>query len=179
MMSDRGFKAYLEGSGYSNVRKLPDGWAGVTRQIFNWALCVELDMSGYARRYDYDDLQKCLIELGMMSSVHDVPEGWARRVPEPFFFTIVGRGDHLHIGALMTEREIVTAAVMSAEGAKPYHLLDVTPSVDEALKRLNGEGRVFEIFDTGTEWRAFLVRAETLGLQDEASKLVESLGARR
>lgn len=178
MMNDEDFKAYLEESGYHHVRKLPDGWVGIATMMFTHALCTELDMTGYNKRYCYEYKADCEREIEKMQSVGDVPEGWTRRLPEPFFFTIVGSRDHAHIGSCMTEREIVTAAVLGAEESKPYHLWKTTPSVDEALTYLNGEGRLFEPFDTGSEWRAFLVRAETLGLKDEAEKLVESVRKR-
>lgn len=171
-MNDQDFRDYLFEQDYTHAKKLPDGWVGITSFIHTYALCTELDMTGYNKRYCYVNKADCVREYEKMQSVGDVPEGWIRRLPEPFFFTIVGRGDHVHIGSVMTEREIVTAAVVGAGEQKPYHLWETTPSVDEALKHLNGEGRLFEIFDTGTQWRAFLVRAETLDLREEALALV-------
>lgn len=177
-MNDEDFKAYLEEQGYHHVRKLPDGWVGIWPLMFTHALCTELDMSGYNRRYCYKHIDDCEREIEKMQSVGDVPDGWIRRIPEPFFFTIVGRGDHAHIGSLMTEREIVSAAIVQAPFPKPSHLWEITPSIDEALKHLNGEGRIFEIFDVGTEWRGFLVRAETLGLREDAVSVAESVMSR-
>lgn len=174
MMNDEDFKAYLEGSHYSNVRKFPQGWAGITKMMFTWALCTELDMTGYGRRYCYTSESRAVAELGKMQSLDDVPEGWERRLPEPFYFTIVGfQGRHSHVGQCMTEREII-------EQANRYsiaHCLKVADrppnatTVREALTLLNTDGGVLEAFNVAEEAPAFIARAEFLGLGQEAKAL--------
>lgn len=171
-MTDDEFRAHLTQNLYINIRKLPDGWVAIMPQIFNWALCVDLDDSGYPRRYDYDDLDRCRAELEKMGSVHDVPVGWTRRLPEPFFFTIVGYEDERHLGECMTEREIITHAELA--GYMTTRTMTRPATLDEAVQILNEGNRAFEIFDTATQKLFFIGRAECLGFGKEAVTLVKS-----
>ena len=177
-MTDEEFQAFLEANGYLDIRKLPDGWVAIAPQIFTWVLCVGLDAGGYARRYDFDELALCRAELEKMTSIEDIPAGWTRQMPEPFFFTIVGYQENaLHIGDCKTEREIMDAANFQhycIDGTMPFD----NPSGESfkaAMARLNQEGRVFEAYDTGTQAPLFLERARAIGLEEEAAKLVENV----
>jgi hypothetical protein len=125
-------------------------------------------------------LEECEDEIEKMESVGDVPNGWIRRMPEALFYTIVGYEDQLHIGKCMTEREIADAVRLQSwrEGDPLPEECSVQSDFEAALKRMSEKGRVLELFDTDTQWRAFLVRAETLGLEKEATRLVQSVRGR-
>lgn len=171
-MTDDEMKAFFEENEYTYVRKLGDGWAGIFNFMFTWGICTELDMTGYGRRYCYKDKQQAIDELAAMQSLDDVPKGWTRRLPEPFFLTIGGReGQPFIIGQCLTEREIITNARLTSfmDGEEQYldleNLTDTT--VEDALKSINSEGRVLEVFRIPTEIPAFLERAKALGLDHE------------
>lgn len=173
MMNDKDFKKYLEENGYFNVRKFPDGWAGIAKFAFTWGICTELDMTGYGRRYCYTSEAEAVKELDKMKSLDDIPEGWERRLPEPFYFTIVGfRGRQSHVGQCMTEREIIDQAnsYSIAYGLKADRPPNAT-TVREALALLNMDGGVLEAFKVAEEAPAFIARAAMLGLGQEARAL--------
>lgn len=175
-MTDDEFKAFLESPEckYLHVRKLDDGtWAGIIKFFHTWGICTEINMVGYGRRYCYTTEAQAIAEFGKMQSLDDIPEGWERRLPEPFYFTIVGfEGAPHSIGSCMTERDIITHANFQTYSDKGEMPLD-KPSdenLKEAVKILNSDGRKLEIFNTATEMEAFIVRADTLGLGGEARR---------
>jgi hypothetical protein len=180
-MTDDEYKAYLEETGeYIHVRKLDDGtWAGIFRFIYTWGICTELDMTGYGRRYCYTSESEAVKELDKMKSLEDVPQGWERRLPEPFFFTIVGfDGKASSIGSCLTEREVIDHANFQAARDGDYSQPFGKPSeknLQAALNLLNSKGRVLELFNIGDEGPAFIVRAGTIGLEDEARSVVASI----
>jgi hypothetical protein len=171
---DEQFEQYLRNQGYINVRRFEDGWAGITRMMFTWALCTELDMTGYGRRYCYTSEAQAVAQLDKMQSLDDVPEGWERRLPEPNFFTIVGFHErHSHVGQVMTEREIIEQANVYtiAQCHKIALRRPQATTVREAVAMLNTDGGVLEAFNVADQAQAFIARAEFLGLGEEARAL--------
>lgn len=174
-MNDDEFKAYLEGQGYHHVRKLnDDAWVGITKMLFTWALCIELDMSGYNRRYCYTSQARAEEEIGKMNVIEDIPTGWLRQLPERQFFTISGvKGFPLTIGPIMGEGDIIDEAMVRTryEG-RPWNE-DAT--LEEALAELRHEGRVFETFPIPDGARDFSERATAIGKNEEAAFLVNAV----
>lgn len=179
-MNDEDFKAYLrETGGYTHVRKLDDGtWAGIFQFIFTWGVCTELNMTGYGRRYCYKSESQAIGELGKMQSASDVPQGFERRLPEPFYFTIVGYEGIPHtIGQCMTERQLITHANLAGPLGRADAPLDhpSPENIDKAINMINTGAARFEAFNVDSQAEAFLLRAKELGLAYEAGQVIKSV----
>lgn len=82
-MDDDQFRAFLAKDGYTHIRRLDDGtWVALVSLIFATGLCMGLDRFGWARRYDYDDPGRAIVELIKLERGDQVPAGWIDRRPE-------------------------------------------------------------------------------------------------
>jgi len=74
---------YFSEMGYTQPRQLRDGtWVALLQLMFTTGICVGLDRAGYARRYCFDDIEKCLTEYQKLQSINDEPKGWIAKRPE-------------------------------------------------------------------------------------------------
>lgn len=68
---------------YDPLRTLPDqSVAGVSKMIFTWALCVDMDSVGWARRYCYETKKEAVDALNALTSKGDEPSGWLAKRPQ-------------------------------------------------------------------------------------------------
>lgn len=171
---DAEFHLFLIRNGYTDIRRLKDGWVAILPQIGLFALCAGLDSSGYPRRYDYHGIKRCREEIKLMKSIHDEPTGWQRRLPERIFFTLGGYKERIIIGQCMPESHIIENACMQ-EKMDGVMEAEWPQTLEEAVAVLHAGERIFEVFDIETNGGDFLSRADSLGLQEEAGKLVASV----
>lgn len=66
--------------GYLRVRKLEDGsFIGLGKLIFTTAVYVDLNSSGYDRRYCFKEPTKALEEFEKMRTLEDEPTGFVAK----------------------------------------------------------------------------------------------------
>lgn len=73
-MTEQELAKYLEEvENYQNVRILPDGIIGITKLIFSWGLCVDMNKHSYEKRFCYTKKEEAIAACNAMNSVDDEP----------------------------------------------------------------------------------------------------------
>jgi len=78
MKTDDEMKGFLADQGYFGVRKVGDKWIGCTRMLYTTALCIGLDDTGYAIRYDYEDPGAALLAALNLIDIDNPLPGWVK-----------------------------------------------------------------------------------------------------
>jgi hypothetical protein len=85
MTPDEALLARIKERGeYEHVRMLEDGTIiGLGRLMYTVALFVNMDLTGYEKRYCFKDPALAVKAYQTMQKGDDEPEGWIARRPEP------------------------------------------------------------------------------------------------
>lgn len=76
-------EAFFKKMGYTTSRQLEDGtWVALVPLMFTTGICINLDRTGYERRYCFEDKDLCIREYEKLKTVNDVPSGWIAKRPK-------------------------------------------------------------------------------------------------
>lgn len=71
---------FLLSEGYKNVRELEDGTiVGTIGLMFTTAICIDLDVCGYDKRFCFESHDTALLEISKLKSGNDEPSGYIAR----------------------------------------------------------------------------------------------------
>lgn len=72
-------ESYFLNEGYIFPRQLDDGtWIGIIEEIYTFAICMDMNVSCYKKKYSYSDIAKCFVEYFKLHNNSQAPAAFVR-----------------------------------------------------------------------------------------------------